>query len=140
MATETNLEVLESYIDAFNRRDAEKLRELSTGDSEFHSAFVSGEGAGVYRGYEGILRYLSDVDDAFEEWHAEDSRFSEGDAGRVLHRYRIVGKGRGSGIPVDAQIAIVWTLQDGNVKHGKVYLDQAEAARIAGVAVEELES
>ncbi len=38
---------------------------------------VSGEGAGLYRGHDGILRYLADVDEAFEEWHPEESRFVE---------------------------------------------------------------
>jgi ketosteroid isomerase-like protein len=51
----------------------------------------------------------------------------------MLHLYRIVGRGRGSGVPVAQDIAILWTLRQGRVVHGKVYLDQREARRAAGL-------
>jgi len=132
-ATASNSEVVEAYVDAFNRRDVEQLRELSAEDSVYHSILVSGEGAGLYRGHDGILRYLADVDEAFEEWHTEDSRFVASETGRVLHLYRILGKGRGSGVPIDMPMAIVWTVEDGKMKAAKVFRDRSEAMREAGV-------
>jgi ketosteroid isomerase-like protein len=132
-AAASKLEVIAAYVDAFNRRDLEQLRELSTEDSEYHSMLVSGEGVGLYRGHDGIARYVADVDEAFDEWHTEDSSFVESETGRVLHLYRIVGKGRGSGVPIDLPMAIVWTVEDGKMKVAKVFRDRSEAMREAGV-------
>ena len=46
--------------------------------------------------------------------------------------YRVVGRGKGSGAPVDEEIAIVWTIRDGKVLRGKVYLDPEEALASVG--------
>jgi ketosteroid isomerase-like protein len=132
-AAASNLEVIAAYVDAFNRRDIEQLRELSTEDSVYHSMLVSGEGVGLYRGHDGIARYVADVDEAFDEWHTEDSCFVESETGRVLHLYRIVGKGHGSGVPIDMPMAIVWTVEGGKMKAAKVFRDRSEAMREAGV-------
>jgi ketosteroid isomerase-like protein len=99
----------------------------------FESALVE---AKTYRGIGEFAQYRRDVDEAWEEWRSEDDRFLPVDKARVLHLYRIVGRGRGSGVPVAQDIAILWTLRGGRVVHGKAYLNQAEARRAAGLAAE----
>jgi ketosteroid isomerase-like protein len=47
--------------------------------------------------------------------------------------YRIVGQGKGSGIPVDREVGVVFTLRDGKVALGEVHLDPQDALR-AGFA------
>ena len=39
-----------------------------------------------------------------------------------------------SGVPVAQDIAILWTLRDGRVTHGKVYPDQRAARRAVGLS------
>jgi ketosteroid isomerase-like protein len=75
----------------------------------------------------------SALDEVFEDWHSQDERRLEVGGGRTLVLYRIVGRGRGSGVPVDREVGVLFTLRDGKVASGEVHLDPQEALR-AGFA------
>jgi ketosteroid isomerase-like protein len=126
-----NVDIVRRLVEAFYTRDAQTALSILDLDMTFESAFTE---AKTYRGVGEFAQYRRDVDDAWEDWHSEADRFLAVDPDRVLHLYRIVGVGRGSGVPVTQDIAIVWRLRGGRVVHGKVYLDQADARRAAGVA------
>lgn len=52
----------------------------------------------------------------------------------VLHLYRIVGRGKGSGVPVEQDIAILWRLSNHQIVEGQVFLDQREALEATGLS------
>jgi ketosteroid isomerase-like protein len=52
----------------------------------------------------------------------------------VLHLYRIAGRGKGSGVSIEQDIAILWELRDGKLLDGHVFLDQGEALEAAGLS------
>jgi ketosteroid isomerase-like protein len=120
-----DIDVVRQVVDAFRDRDVARMRTLFDEQSEFAST-IAIEG-GIYRGRDGIERYVSDLDDVFDDWHSEDERYLDAGDGRVVFTYRVVGRGKGSGAPVDEEIAIVWTISDGKVLRGQVYLDPEEA-------------
>ena len=66
---------------------------------------------GVYRGrteIETVLRHQMEV---FDEWHIEALEFI--DAGdQVVVPVRVTGRGKGSGVLVDATHARVWEIHD----------------------------
>jgi ketosteroid isomerase-like protein len=125
----TNVEVVRNAVDAWGRRDGAALREVLDEQAEFRSAIVGGIEGGVYRGHDDIERNFTDLDDAFEDWHTEDERCLELGGEVVLLLYRIVGKGKGSGVPVDQPVGIVFKLRDGKVLLAEVYLDPQGALR-----------
>ena len=84
-------------------------------------------------GPEGMRQYADDLEAIWENWHSEDDRFVDGDGDRVVWLYRIVGRGKESGVPVDQAIAIVLTVRDGLIWRGQVYLDQSEALEAVGL-------
>lgn len=129
-----DVDVVRRSVDAFRRRDASAAGELFDPEAVFRSAIVGGIEGGTYRGRADIERYFADMDEAFEDWHTEDERYFEADDGRVVLAYRIRGRGKGSGVPIDQPIGIVFTLRDGKVLLGDVYLDPREALTAAGVA------
>jgi len=129
--------VIRRAFDAFERRDADELGELFDDESEFRSVFLDGAEGASYRGRAGVDRYLADIGDAFGEWEVRELRLFDAEDGRVVALYRVIGAGRGSGVPIDLPMAIVWTLQGEKVRTGIVYLDQAEALRAAGIDPEE---
>jgi ketosteroid isomerase-like protein len=127
---EQNLEILRRLVDAFYRRDTETVLALMDSEIEFHSALVEKK---TYHGYAGLGQYRQDLDAAWSEWRSEDDRFLEAGKDQVLHLYRIVGVGRGSGAPVQQDIAILWTLRGEKILRGEVFLDQADARAAAGL-------
>jgi ketosteroid isomerase-like protein len=88
----------------------------------------------VYRGYDGVKRYVQAVD---EMWDKFEARIEEViDAGdTVVTATRISGVGRGSGVQADMQLFQVVTLRDGRVLQVTGgYRDRAEALEAAGLS------
>lgn len=105
-------EMISPYVQHFQVRDGLLVKgEMFTGDIECYS---------------------NDIDAVFEDWHTEDERYLDAGDGEVVLAYRIVGRGKGSGVPVDRELAILWTVRDGKVLGGKVYHDPEEALEAAG--------
>ena len=127
-----NVETLRKASDAFRNRDVEALAALlDPDDYEFRS--VLGAGGKVYRGRESIPEYFADLEDTFEDWRSEDEQYFDAGGDRVVIVYRAVGFGRGSGVPIDQPVAIVWTLRDGRLLLGETYLDPQGALEAAGL-------
>jgi ketosteroid isomerase-like protein len=131
-----NVEIVRRLVDAFYRRDVETALALMDPEVEFHSALVEKK---TYHGYAGLAQYRQDLDAVWSEWRSEDDRFLEAGKDRVLHLYRILGVGRGSGVRVQQDIAILWTLRGGRILRGEVFLDQADALDAAGLREQPLE-
>jgi ketosteroid isomerase-like protein len=131
--SQENVDVVRRATEAFRRRDAPALVELCDPNIEFRSAFAA-SGGRTYRGYEDLPRYMDDIDATFDNWHTEDEETIDAGTDRVVQIYRIVGEGRGSGIPINQRIAILWTLRDGKLLVGVVYLHPDDALEAAGLA------
>jgi ketosteroid isomerase-like protein len=130
--SEANVEIAKRAIDAFNRLDVDDFAELTTPDSELFRAFGALEG-GSYRGRQGIEAWFRDLRDAWEETRiVADERRDLGES--VLLLGRLQGRGRGSGVRVDAPIGGVLDLRDGKIARLRSYLDHGEALRAAGLS------
>jgi ketosteroid isomerase-like protein len=129
----TNVEIAKRGIDAFNRRDLQALAEVTALDFEWFPALpgaVEGDG---YRGIRGIETYLGEISDTWEDLRLVGGELRDlGD--RVLWLGRTEGRGRGSGVPVDTPLAVIYDVRAGKISHARAYLDQDEALRAAGVS------
>ena len=56
------------------------------------------------------------------------------DGDTVIAEGRYGGRGRATGLPLDAQFVHVWTLRDGRVIRFQQYADTAQLARVTGAA------
>jgi ketosteroid isomerase-like protein len=63
----------------------------------------------------------------------EDDRFLDAGGGRVVHLYRLVGRGAGSGVPVSRDVAALCQLRNGKLLKGEIYLDPRRALEAAGL-------
>lgn len=127
------MKIVRRAIDAYNRRDIDLFfAELATPDFEWVPALVRAfDGAG-YRGREGVERFYRDTEENWEELQTVVEELRDlGD--RVLVVGRLVGRGRGSGAPVDAPIVGIDDFRAGRICRIRVYLDPAEGIRAAGL-------
>jgi ketosteroid isomerase-like protein len=86
----------------------------------------------IYRGHEGLRRYISEFAAAFEapSFEVEDLI----DAGAcVVEIVQVSARGRHSGAEVRRRIASVYSLRAGVVFKHVIYLDRAEALAAAGL-------
>jgi len=86
----------------------------------------------TYLGHDGIRTFHGDVSEVWEEFRWEPTRFVDASDAVVvlLHSH---GRGRGSGIEMARDAAMVWTVREGRALSLRFYVDQAEALKAAGV-------
>jgi ketosteroid isomerase-like protein len=105
------------------------LRELVDERFELHMPATYPEGAQVFRGHEGLKRWVAKTREVWDEWRFEVERYL--DAGdRVIALVHVVAEGGLSGVHLERDTAHIWSLADGKVIRCEVYLDRAEALRL----------
>jgi ketosteroid isomerase-like protein len=109
---------------AINARDRGAIKELSAPD------IVIGTTVEAYRGPEGLLEWMDEGDDAFDDFSVELLEVEEL-AGHVLASMRQRGRGKASGAEVDHCFTHVWTLRDGRAIRLQSFADHDDAVRYA---------
>ena len=108
-----------------NDGDVEGLIALCDADFELDMSARTLNPA-TYRGHDGIRRFYGEVSEVWEEFRWEPQRFVEaGD--RVVVLLHSHGRGRGSGLEMSRDVAMVWTVRDGRAASVRFYADQAAA-------------
>ena len=68
----------------------------------------------------------------YEGMRVDPREFIEADD-KVVVIGRAFATARGSGTPLDTQIAFVWTVRDGRLVRNEVFMDRREALEAAGL-------
>ena len=132
--SQENVEAIRRATDAYNRGDIDAVLEELDPEVEWHpllQVLLGGE-ATVYRGHEGVRELYRDLDEAFTELQAEQSKFRDlGEQVVAMGHFR--GRGRESG--ASTETAIVWLVEFRHDKAVRIreYLDPAEALEAAGL-------
>jgi ketosteroid isomerase-like protein len=127
------VEVAERCVDAFNRRDIEALLDLATPDCVMSSQLL--DAGADFRGREGLERFYALLGESWDEFGSAVEEYRDlGD--RVLILARTTGRGKGSGVTVEAPTGTLLNFRDGKVSRIRLYLDQGEALQAAGIAEE----
>jgi ketosteroid isomerase-like protein len=88
---------------------------------------------GDYLGHEGLARWLEDWGAAWAGWSIEPDEFIDAGSAVVIF-IRMKAEGRGSGIKVDRQDALVYEIRNGMVTRVDYYNDRKQALKAAGLA------
>jgi ketosteroid isomerase-like protein len=91
------------------------------------------EGGQVFRGRDGLMRWIETTKEIWEEWRFETERFLEAGDDRVVVMIRVLARGGSSGVTLDRRTAHIWTIADGRAARCEVFLDRAEALAAAGL-------
>jgi ketosteroid isomerase-like protein len=130
--SQENVELAREILAALATRDPSRLIALSEPDVEWHSFFALSE-EGVYRGYEGTRRYMSDLSDAWEVGRAEvDDALGIADFAVLVGRIHFRGKGSG----VESASPAGWMLKfrDGKLLRFRAFREPAQALEAVGLA------
>lgn len=126
-----NVDVVGRSFEAFNARDANELVSLSTPDCEWLPFRAQLEGI-VYRGHEGIRRFVSDIDDDWEGYQVDPLEFHDrGGCVAVVGQVRAVG--RGSSVDIDSIAGFVFELHSGRIRHVTSHSNPEAAREAVGV-------
>jgi ketosteroid isomerase-like protein len=128
-----NEELIRRSYDAINRRDLKAAKELVDPDCEVRALFTGLDGR-TYRGHEGIERWLAEAEESWEDIEQTPERFIEVDPERTIAVIRFRGRGRGSGVQVDQQLAVIATIRDGRAVSVESFTSLAEALEAVGLS------
>jgi len=88
----------------------------------------------VYRGHDGVRRYMAQVYEAFEDYRPEVEDLLDTDD-KVITLAIEHGRGRGSGATVEAhRTAHVWTMRENKAVRLDLYLDRTKALDAVGLS------
>ena len=80
----------------------------------------------TYRGHDGIRQFHGEVLEVWEHYVWEPEQILErGDV--IVALVRTTGKGRGSGLEVDRETAMIWTVRDDKAMSLRFYRDRGQA-------------
>jgi ketosteroid isomerase-like protein len=128
-----NVEIVKRALDAFNRRDLDAYDDLYTPDYQWFPALTGTVEGGNYRGRAGMEAWFVEASDTWEWFRMVTDELRDlGD--RVLGLGRIEGRGRGSGVQLDAPAGIIIELRGDKISRVRTYLDHGEALRAAGLS------
>ena len=133
--SQENVDVMAFAIETLNARNTDALDALCHEDVEWHPA-LSADGAvegAVYRGKDGMLRYLEEVDAEFSEMRFEVEGFDPVGDDSVLYRGRMIARGSASGILLEAPLWGLWQMRDGKLFRGQAFLSEKDALEAAGL-------
>jgi ketosteroid isomerase-like protein len=86
----------------------------------------------IYRGHDGLRRYLDELSDAWEEWQMEVEDTVDVSSSVVIATFLSHLVGKGSGVTVEARRAMVAELSHGKILRARVYASREEAIEAVG--------
>jgi ketosteroid isomerase-like protein len=129
--SEIELAALRRLVEAVGKGDASAaLAELSV-NVEIEDTDIPD--ADDYRGHEAFLAWVAQWDESWSAWRVEDLEVrAAGDTGAIA-LFRMIVTGKGSGIELERDDAVVASLHDGKVARLGYYNDQSTALAAAGL-------
>jgi ketosteroid isomerase-like protein len=122
--------LIEAALDAYNRRDVSRLRELMAEDVDLQPP-VSWLTGHAYRGHRGIADWLHDLDESFS--FAQITPLELTDLGdRVLAITRFDVEGHESRASFPSELGLVLGIEDGRITSWIGFMSHAEARASAG--------
>jgi ketosteroid isomerase-like protein len=82
----------------------------------------------VYEGHEGIRRFYSEVRDVWESYVWQPEELMQAGP-TVVALLRSTARGRGSGVAVESETAMVWSIRAGRLVALRFYRDRNDALR-----------
>jgi ketosteroid isomerase-like protein len=131
--SQENVEIVRAVFDAQRRKDWDAFPHLYDPEIEWDDVAGLWGDWGTRRGFDDVRNGFLTWFEAFEQvdFRLEGSILECGDD--VLATQRITGRGRGSGLPVNQCVTLIWTVRGDRVTRVRAYRERAEALEAAGL-------
>ena len=93
---------------------------------------VSGPDGAEYHGIDGLTEAWRDFLSAWADFRIETERVVPGKAGTYALLIRLLARGKGSGVDIDAEVANVVNVHDGRIVRLEMFWERQAALRAAG--------
>jgi ketosteroid isomerase-like protein len=126
----TNVELVRRAVEAFQRGDLEGI--LADARQDFEVFLPSSlPNSGKYVGRDQFFAWLWQWLDAWDQFTVEIAAVDPAGERHVVASMRQSGLGKGSGIPVEMDIAYMWEVREGRLAALHLYASREEAVQVA---------
>jgi ketosteroid isomerase-like protein len=112
-------------LDAYLRGDFERALSVFAEDVEWRDQF------GIYHGHDGVAQSVSKWAGTWDEFRMEVAEVLDAGGQDVLVILRQSGRGRGSGVPVEGDMAWMYSLRGGEIVNVRLLADPEQALKAA---------
>ena len=131
--SQTNVELVKRYVEAWNERDYDVLAALVHDDMEFHGLVEQADRPRVTRSFEEYRRRTELADADLEQFRVGPLELV-GAGERVAMMFEMAGTGRQSRVSIRFTQAAVVTIRDGRIARIEICESRQEALEAAGVS------
>ena len=133
MADSENVATVRRYFDLMNRGEFDELADITPADFVLDRSRSRSLENRSYRGGEEVARIWREMGDAWRKHEFfEVEMIDAGDT--VIRVGGLRGRGRGSGVEVEARSATVWRIEEGVPVSASLFQTKEEALADAGLA------
>jgi ketosteroid isomerase-like protein len=120
-------EMIDAVVTAFGRQDLDALERWVQPDAVFDWSRSINDVRGVYEGLDGMRAALKRFFEPWDDVSWEVTGVTELADERLLVRTRVTGRGRSSGIEIEAEGAQVWKLRESRLARVTMYQGPEDA-------------
>ena len=128
--SQADVEVVRAAFDAYLRGDEPAMFELVAPDIVV-TQFPDQIDVRDYHGHEGLRQVMADWIGTWADWSIELLDAREAD-GLVVATAFQRGRGKGSGVPMQSEVAFLFTLRAGTISRWQMFRSEREALKAAG--------
>ena len=121
-----NVDVVRSFIDAYNSGEVDRLEALCTDDPEI-AGIRSAIEETSYTGAGAVRRWWADATNVWSQRRLDVEEVAATGGGTVVVRARWHGRGAGSGADVERRLGFRFRLEEGRVKSFRTFVDPEDA-------------
>jgi ketosteroid isomerase-like protein len=133
-AAQENVEIVRRGWDAWARGDLPGAFREYDPEVVWDMSHYRDSPESEYRGTEAVERYFNDFLAILDDYEIGIDEILAAPDGRVVTLYWQRGRGRRSGLAVEAEVAHIATVRDGKITRIEIYSDHAEALEAAGLS------
>jgi ketosteroid isomerase-like protein len=130
--------VLESF-EAFARRGLDAMVPYWDPDIDWRAIEGAPDDAGEIRGTAAMRRYYGEWVEMFDDITNVPAAVLDLGDGRVLSEHHVTGRAKRGGGAMELDYAVIQTVRDGKIVHGREYATPEEARAAAGIGHENLD-
>jgi ketosteroid isomerase-like protein len=133
--SQENVEVVRREVAAWERDDIEGWLSMIAADVEWLTAVERdlGSACRIYHGHEGMRELWKLWRTEFDDFWIETDEIRDLGGNRVLRLAHMRFRGPASGIQVESQLALLYTLRDGKIVRSDDYRSHKRALKAVGL-------
>jgi uncharacterized protein len=130
--SQQNIDVVRAGFEAFARGDIEAVLRLCDEDIVVNEPAEMLDTPPRHRGHSGVLETFAAWPEQWDDYRIEILRTVDIED-RVVATLHQTGRGKSTGIPVELQTAMVFTVRDGKIAEWSIFLHEEQALEAVGL-------